>query len=120
MRVRVHHTIDRLAADQAAAPVTFAAKAPAAVKGAADFGRDLARALAREKSGPHGKAYWKRINSERTGTLTAEFGPDGTPKTEFVGAGFRHGRNTDLPVAADKAAADLAERVCRIVGEVMR
>lgn len=77
----------------------------------------LAKQFAREKSGIHGKAYYKRISSEMTGPLEAEVGPTGTPKTEFVGAGFRHGVNTDLPRAADatgpEMAADVREKVSR-------
>lgn len=118
MRVRVVHSIDRLAQQQAQRPVRLAAEAPRIVKDNADFGRDLARALARERAGRHGSAYWKRINSEMTGSLEAEFGPDGTPKSEFVGVGFRHGRNTDLPKAADKAAAALAADVRKLLSRL--
>ncbi|WP_436702404.1 hypothetical protein [Nocardioides sp. BYT-33-1] len=119
MRVRVHHRIDRLARRQENAAVEFAPKARRAVKQSTQFGRDLARALAREGAGEHGEHYWKRINAELTGTLEGEFGPDGTPKTEFVGVGFRHGRNTDLPKVADKVGPDLAARVRKILSEVL-
>lgn len=76
-------------------------------------GSGAARRIAREKSGPHGKAYYKRITSDMTGPMTGEWGPHdgGTP----VGAGWRNGPgNTDLPQSADiivpqfqKDAADL-------------
>ncbi|KAB2807989.1 hypothetical protein F9L07_25300 [Pimelobacter simplex] len=118
MRVKVRHHLDRLQADQERAAGSFAPMARRAVKQSTDFGRDLARALAREKAGPHGTAYWKRVNAEMTGPLEGEFGPDGTPKTEFVGVGFRHGRNTDLPKAADRVGPDLAERVRKILREI--
>lgn len=75
----------------------------------------LTKSFAREKSGPHGKDYYKRISSEMTGALTAEVGPTGVPKSEFVGAGFRHGVNTDLPRAADIAGPDMARKVGRKV-----
>jgi len=119
MRVVVRHRIDRLAERQERAAVEFKPRAHRAVKDSTDFGRDLARALAREGAGPHGKDYWKRINAEMTGLLEGEFGPDGTPKTEFVGVGFRHGRNTDLPKAADKVTPDLAARVRKILSELL-
>jgi hypothetical protein len=119
VHVKVRHRLDRLEADQNRAATEFLPKAHRAVKQSTDFGRDLARALAREKAGPHGKAFHKRINSEMTGPLEGEFGPDGTPKTEFVGVGYRHGRNTDLEKAADRVGPDLAARVRRILSEVL-
>lgn len=120
MRVKVRHHIDRLADDYAAIPGEFDRKAPAAVSGAGRLGLELAKALAREKAGPHGAAYYKRLGMDKTGPLEVEYGPDGVPKTDFVGVGFRHGRNTDLPKSADKAAADLAERTRRMVAEMFQ
>ncbi|MCR1785305.1 hypothetical protein KVF89_22385 [Nocardioides carbamazepini] len=117
MRVKVRHHIDRLAQRQESAAVDFTPKASRAVRQSTQFGRDLARALAREKAGPHGEHYWKRVNAEMTGILEGEFGPDGTPKSNFVGVGFRHGRNTDLPKAADKVGPDLTARVRKILAE---
>jgi hypothetical protein len=119
VRVKVRHHIDRLAERQATAVGEFRPRARRAVKHSTDLGRDLARALAREKAGPHGSAFHKRINSEMTGPLEGEFGPDGSPKTEFVGVGYRHGRNTDLEKAADRVGPDLAARVRRILSEVL-
>lgn len=75
----------------------------------------MTKQFAREKSGPHGKAYFKRISSEMTGLLSAEIGPTGVPKSEFVGAGFRHGVNTDLPRAADIVGPEMARKVGRKV-----
>jgi hypothetical protein len=119
MRVHVRHRIDRLAEQQKSAAVEFIPKASRAVGQSADFARDLWQALAREKAGPHGTAFHNRIHSERTGLLEAEAGPDGTPKTEFVGVGYRHGRNTDLPKVADKVGPDLAARIRKILTEVL-
>lgn len=118
MRVKVRHRLDQLEADQQKAATEFLPKAHRAVGQSADFARDLWKALAREKAGPHGTAFHNRIHSEITGPLQAEAGPDGSPKSEFVGVGYRHGRNTDLPKVADKVAPDLAWRVRRILAEL--
>lgn len=118
MRVKVRHRIDKLAAKQETAAVEAKLGLAKIVMENVDFGRDLAKALAREKAGPHGKNYHKRITSERTGLLEGEYGPEGIPKTDFVGVGFRHGRNTDLPKSADKmtpaAAADVRKLITRL------
>lgn len=125
MRVRVRHTVDRLADRLDDTNSRLAAGGPRVVAANIDYGRDLAKAVARVKSGPHGKAYYKRINSEMHAGLgpfgnawSGEFGPDGTPKTEFVGAGFRHGGNTDLEQAATPAATELARDVRRLIAEM--
>lgn len=100
--IRVTHDIDDLASDLAAIPVKFAKQAPRVIKKDAHEGNMLARKLARANAGPHGKNYYKRLTSELTGPLTAEYGPEGDPKTDFVGVGFRNsGPNMDLPNSAD-------------------
>lgn len=111
MRVRVRHQIDRLADDYAEIPVKAVVQMRNIVSENIDYGRDLAKALARAGAGPHGKHYYKRISSEMTGLLEGEFGPDGTPKTEFVGVGFRSGTNKDLPAAADALPASVSRDV---------
>lgn len=74
--------------------------------------RELKR-IAEAKVGRHGANYPKRITSEMTGPLTGEFGPHagGTP----VGAGFRHGVNTDSAQAADIIGPKFADDVSRDV-----
>lgn len=118
MKIRVRHSIDRLAHDYEQIPVQAAAGLARIARDNVDYGRDLAKALARERSGPHGKSYFKRISSEMTGPLSGEWGPSGSPKTEFVGAGFRSGVNTDLPQSADKviqsASADVRKLITRL------
>lgn len=117
MRVRVTSTIGDLADDMAAIPVQFARKAPGVVLKNTKAGNRIAQRIAREKAGPHGAAYYKRLTAELTGPLTGEYGPEGDPKTEFVGVGFRHGPgNHDLAQSADiqgprfaKDVADLAD-----------
>jgi hypothetical protein len=71
-------------------------------------GTAQAKTFARALAGVHGKAYYKRISGEMTGPLSGEFGPTGTPKTEFVGVGFRHGHNLDLPRTADIIGPQMA------------
>ena len=115
MKVRVRHQIDRLADDYAEIPAKAAAGLARIARDNVDYGRDLARALAREQAGPHGKNYFKRISSEMTGTFEGEYGPTGDPKTDFVGVGFRSGINTDLPQSADKMAPAAAADVRRLI-----
>lgn len=109
--VRVTHGIDDLASDMAAIPVAFARKAPGVVLRNAREGNKIAQRLAKSKAGPHGKNYYKRLSAERTGPLSAEYGPTGDPKTEFVGVGFRSGENLDLPNSADLIAPKFANDV---------
>lgn len=98
-RIRVIHGIDDLASDLAAIPVKFAKKAPGIVKRNAVAGNKIAQGFAKERSGRHGKSYYKRLSAEMTGPLTAEYGPHdgGTP----VGGGWRNDVNLDLPNSAD-------------------
>lgn len=109
--IRVTHGIDDLASDLAAIPVKAAVEFPKVVRRNAVAGNEIAQRLAREKAGPHGKNYWKRLTSEMTGPLSAEYGPEGTPKTNFIGVGFRSGVNLDLPNSADIIAPQFADDV---------
>lgn len=110
-RIRVINAdMDGLASDLAAIPVKFAKKAPGIVKRNAVAGNKIAQGFAKERSGRHGKSYYKRLSAEMTGPLTAEYGPHdgGTP----VGGGYRHrGPNLDLPNSADIIGPDFAEDV---------
>lgn len=83
-------------------------------------GTALAKEYAKASAGPHGKAYYKRISSEMTGALEGEFGPSGTPKSEFVGVGFRHGVNTDLPRAADVVGPSFLRSVDDAIGDLFK
>ena len=111
MRVVVINDLSDLAGDMAAIPVEFNARAGSVVRRYANEGNREAKRIAQAKAGPHGKAYYKRLTAELTGPLTAEYGPEGEPKTNFVGVGFRHGRNTDLPQSADLIAPRFADGV---------
>lgn len=115
MKIRVRHTIDRLADKYEKIPAEAIIGLNRIVRDNVDYGRDLAKALARESAGPHGKNYHKRISSEMTGLLEGEWGPTGEPKTDFIGVGFRHGINTDLPQSADKVVPAVAADVRRLI-----
>lgn len=108
MRIKVSHDIGDLADDLASIAKRVRPEMRGVVRDGVKVGTQLARGFAREKSGPHGKRYYKRITGQMYGggglfgnTISGEFGPEGVPRSEFVGAGFRHGVNTDLPRAAD-------------------
>lgn len=115
--IRVIHSIGDLASDL----VKIASETKPAMRGVVRdgirLGEQMSKANAKASSGPHGKRYWKRISSEMNGaglfgnTISGEFGPSGSPKTEFIGAGFRHGHNTDLARAADVLAPSFARSV---------
>lgn len=115
MRVVVHHDIGDLADDLTAAVVDFQRQGAQAVRRNVRRGNALARGFARESAGPHGKNYYKRLTAEMTGPLSGEYGPEGEPKSEFVGVGFRHGVNLDLPKSADLIGPTFAKDVGDIV-----
>lgn len=109
--VSVRHSIGELAADMAAIPPKAITRGSKVVRANIREGNKLAQGYARGLAGPHGKNYYKRLSAEMTGPLTGEYGPEGTPKTDFVGVGFRHGRNTDLPRSADVIGVKFAKDV---------
>lgn len=102
MRVVVRHTVGALAEQLANDARGLRGAVGRTTRKHAREGAKLSKKFAREKSGPHGLHYWKRISAEATGPNTAEWGPTGIPKSNFVGAGYRTaGGNTDLDRAAD-------------------
>lgn len=118
VKIRVRHTIDRLADDYEKIPARAVAGMARIVRDNADLGRDLARALARESAGAHGKHYHRAITSEGTGPLQAEFGPDSSRPQG--GMSFERGsRNqpphNDLAQAADKVLPDMAADVRKLL-----
>lgn len=113
MRINVRHGIADLAADLSDIAVRVRPDMREVVNESRVEAERLMKEFARERSGPHGKAYFKRISSEMTGPLTAEIGPSGVPKSEFVGAGFRHGVNTDSARTADVIGPEMARKVGR-------
>lgn len=108
MQIHVTSTIGDLADDLRAAVFIGKKDFPKVVRTNLREGIAQAKVFARESAGPHGKDYYKRISGEMHGLLSAEFGPAGTPKTEFVGVGFRHGHNLDLPRTADIIGPQMA------------
>lgn len=116
MRITVRHTIDDLANDL----VDIAARAEVGMMGvvrdAAINGNRVAQGIAKGLAGAHGSAYYKRLTAEARGPLKWEYGPEGIPKSDFVGVGFRNGPgNQDLPKSADIAGADLLDKTDRLV-----
>lgn len=111
MRIRVTHDIGDLANDLAGIPVRASRGFAAAVRSNAEEGNRLARRFAQSKAGPHGKNYFKRLSAEMITPLMWEYGPTGDPKTDFVGVGFRHGVNLDLPNSADVIGPKFAKDV---------
>lgn len=125
MKIRVRHTIDRLADDYAEIPRQAGAGMARIVRDNAAYGRDLARVLARESAGAHGRHYPRSITSEGTSGLglfgnthSAEFGPD--PARPQGGMSFERGsRNqpphNDLAQAADKVLPAMAADVRKLL-----
>jgi hypothetical protein len=125
VKIRVRHTIDRLADDYQKIPARGAAGMARIVRDNADYGRDLARALARESAGSHGKHYPRAITSEGVSGLglfgnthSAEFGPDANRPQG--GMSFERGsRNqpphNDLAQAADKVLPAMAADVRKLL-----
>lgn len=111
MRIKVTHSIGDLASDLAAIPARMKAAESKVVRKNVAEGTRLAKGFAKAEGGPHGKHYHKRITGEMTGVLEGEFGPVGIPKSNFVGAGYRHGRNRDLLRSADIIGPKLADEV---------
>lgn len=109
MSIRVTHTLDDLANDCAAIPVKLVTEAPRVVSRSAREGNALARSYARASAGKHGTNYHKRLTAEMIGPLSAEYGPEGIPKSDFVGVGFRSGVNLDLPRSADVIGPKFAD-----------
>lgn len=107
-RIRVdHRDITWLAVDQTEIAAGVAKQARPIVKKNVHLGWRTERAIARAASGLHGKRYFNRITEDMSGGFqgavtsiySGEWGPHdgGTP----VGAGWRHGVNTDSAKSAD-------------------
>jgi len=115
MRVKVDYSGTRdLESDMRKIPPALVRQGAKVVKQNVAAGQRLARQYARQKSGPHGKSYYKRITSDMTGPLSGEYGPHdgGTP----VGAGWRHGAgNTDLPRSADVIGPKFADDISKVL-----
>ena len=116
MQIKVReNTLGDLANDLTNIATTTKPKLARVVRKNINEGTKIAKGFARAKAGPHGKNYYKRLSAEMTGPLEGEYGPEGDPKTDFVGVGFRHGVNLDLPNSADL----IAEKFIKDVGDVV-
>lgn len=125
MRLRVTQEIGSLSSDLEQIAVETRPAMRVVVREGIRVGKDLARTYAKASAGPHGKNYYKRINSSMDGglglfgnTISGEYGPDGDPKTEFVGVGFRNGHNTDLPRSADIVGPSFLRSVDDSIGDL--
>jgi len=106
--IRFVHDIGDLVSDLETIAGQVRPRAAALVARKVNHGREVARGIAREASGPHGTNYYKRITSEMTGDLQGEIGPTGEVEGRAVGAGWRHGENTDMARTADIIGPSLA------------
>jgi hypothetical protein len=97
-----------LADDLKLIPRTARLRGNALVLKHAEIGNDIARGIAKKAAGKHGKNYFKRLSAERTGAWQAEFGPEGPPKTDYVGVSGGEGAMRDLEKAADRVAPRFA------------
>lgn len=125
--VRVTHSIGDLFADLSKIATETRPRMRGVVRDGVKVGTQLARQYAKENAGPHGKNYYKRITSNMRrdlglfgNTISGEYGPEGIPKTDFVGAGFRHGINTDLPRSADVVGPSFLRSVDDEVDDMFR
>jgi hypothetical protein len=117
MRIKVSgiEGISDLADDLEQSPRTARLRGDALVMKHAEIGNSIAQGIARKAAGKHGKNYYKRLSAERTGTWQAEFGPEGPPKTDYVGVSGTAGAMRDL----EKAAERVAPRFARDAGKLL-
>lgn len=119
--IRVVHSIGDLASDMTGIAQKARPDMVKVVREGVKVGTSLARDYAKEASGPHGKAYYKRITGEMHGVvsfggasgISGEWGPHdgGTP----IGGGWRHGApNTELARSADVVGPALVGEVRRL------
>jgi hypothetical protein len=101
MGVRVVHSIGDLASDLRKIPAQTVKQGNQIIRRNVVAGSRETRRLARRKAGKHGRNYFKRISSEMTGILEGEYGPSAVQGKDYLGAGWRHGENTDLPQSLD-------------------
>lgn len=106
-----HNGVADLARDMEVIPAKAAKAFSATVRRDLSEGNEIAKRYAQQAAGPHGKDYYKRLSAEMTGLYSGEYGPEGIPKTDFVGVGFRHGVNMDLPNSADIIGPKLAKDI---------
>lgn len=100
--VRVTHTLAGLQRDLAGIPKKHLTGMTRLTNESRRSAEKYMQGLAKSRSGPHGRSYWKRIDSTLTGPMSAEIGPRGEVAGNAVGAGWRTGGpNTDTEKTAD-------------------
>ncbi len=113
--ITVTHSIGDLADDLRRNVGIATSEPPKMAQRAVRRGEELAKGFAIAGAGPHGKLYYRRISSEMLTPLSGEYGPEGTPKSDFVGVGYRNGGpNMDLPNSADIVVLEMAEDAQRL------
>lgn len=104
-----------LAGDLKRIPATARLRGAAVVAKNVEIGAEATRTIAKAMAGPHGEDYYKRITGEMTGPLQGEFGPEGPPKTDYVGVDGSAGAWRDLQKAETKIAARFQRDIRRMV-----
>lgn len=125
MRIKVTHTVDDLVRDLVRIPAMASRDVRAAVRHGAMTGNLLAKEHAKANAGPHGKDFHKRLKWDAPrhslfggAGWSAEYGPTGVPKSDFVGAGYQHGDgNTDLEVSQGPAIGLVAQDIRRAMDD---
>jgi hypothetical protein len=123
--VRVHHSIDRLAADMADIPVRARVDMRATVRNGLRVGNSLAKDFAKKSAGKHGKHYHKAFTTEMYGVVSfagvngiaGEYGPDAArPQGDMsFERGSRNQKpHLDLARSADFIAPAFAGEVRRL------
>lgn len=110
--IRVTNDLSDLARDTKAIATTGRAAMVPVVARYGQMGNNAARRFARQRSGPHGVDYFKRITAETRTPLSWEYGPEGDVVENAVGAGWRNGpANTDLERSMDYVGPKFADAV---------
>ena len=76
MRINVQHTVGDLARDAAKVAVSAKPKMAKVVRSNAQQGNRLAKGIARQSAGAHGKHYHRAFTAEALTPLSWEDGPD--------------------------------------------
>lgn len=110
--IRVTNKLDDLARDTKVIAAASDRVWPGVVARYGEMGNNAARRFARQRSGPHGANYYKRITAEARTPLSWEYGPEGDVVENAVGAGWRNGpANTDLERSMDYVGPKFADAV---------
>lgn len=103
--IRVTHTIDGLEADMRRITTGARRKMADIVKRDANTGNTIAKSLARESAGKHGKHYPNAFSTERIDQLTWVYGPDAAMPQG--GMSFEYGSRNQPPHLDLNKSADL-------------